>query len=200
MRSADSAGGTDGAGRTGGGGRAGGPGDPGKSDGAATPAVIRVAEHHDIAGLVRLVNHAFQVEATFVTGERTNRAQIEALWTRGSFFVAAIHESGDAAVTSLAGCVYSERREDGRGYIGMLAVDPRRQGRGLGRHLMDAAEQRCLDLGCTEAVITVIHLRTDLMPFYRRRGYTASGTAPYRDVHRMIEPLHFIVMRKPLER
>ena len=167
--------------------------------GESAAEVIRVAEPRDTAGLVRLVNHAFEVEAPFVTGERTNPAQIEGLAARGTFFVVDVR--GPAAAggpPSLAGCVYSERRDDGLGYIGMLAVAPVRQGPGLGRRLMDVAEQRCVALGCTEVVITVIHLRTDLMPFYRRRGYITSGTAPYRDVHRMIEPLHFIVMRKPL--
>jgi GNAT superfamily N-acetyltransferase len=161
------------------------------------PAVLREARPDDIPGLVRLINQAFRVESPFVTGERTNAGQLETLWARGTFFVADAIGRADSTFP-IAGCVYSERRGDGRGDIGMRAVDPARQGEGLGRRLMEQAEQRCRDRGCTEAVITVINLRTELFPLYRRLGYEACGTEPYLDVHRMLEPLHFIVMRKSL--
>lgn len=140
-----------------------------------------------------LVNRAFEVERFFVTGDRTSERDIAAKFETGLFFVA---EHRDR----LVGCVYTERREGGRGYIGLLAVDPARQGAGMGRHLMRLAEQHCIQARCTEVVITVINLRTELIPFYRSQGYREQGITPYTDTHRATQPCHFLVMVKPLAR
>jgi GNAT superfamily N-acetyltransferase len=92
--------------------------------------------------------------------------------------------------------VYVERR-GGRGYFGMLAVDPARQSTGLGRKLIDAAEQYVRDGGATAMDIRVVNLRTELPRFYRRLGYVETGTEPVSDP-RALQPFHFIVMSKPL--
>lgn len=143
--------------------------------------------------LAMLVNRAFEVERFFVTGNRTSEQDIAAKFASGVFFVA---EDRDR----LVGCVYAERREGGRGYIGLLAVDPARQGEGLGRQLMRVAEQHCVQAHCSEVIITVINLRTELMPFYAGQGYREQGTLPYSDTHRATQPCHFVVMVKPLAR
>lgn len=143
--------------------------------------------------IVMLVNRAFEVERFFVTGDRTSEQDIVGKLVSGVFFVA---EHRDR----LVGCVYAERREKSRGYIGMLAVDPSRQGTGLGRQLMRVAEHYCLQAHCTEVIITVINLRTELMPFYGSQGYREQGTLPYSDTHRATQPCHFVVMVKPLVR
>jgi ribosomal protein S18 acetylase RimI-like enzyme len=98
---------------------------------------------------------------------------------------------------AMAGCVYTERRDEGRGYVGLLAVDPAHQGSGLGRLLMREAERHCRRAGCTEIVITVVNLRTELPPFYRSLGYRERGTAPFTD-SRATADCHFIIMGKPL--
>ena len=154
---------------------------------------VRKAELRDVDRLVMLVNRAFEVEAFFVTGDRTTPAQVEAKLANGVFFVV---EDRDR----LIGCVHAETREGGRGYIGMLAVDPSAQGQGLGRQLMRVAERHCLQARCGEVVLTVINLRTELPPFYRSLGYRETGTAPYQDSHRATQPVHFIVMTKSLAR
>jgi N-acetylglutamate synthase-like GNAT family acetyltransferase len=155
--------------------------------------IIRRAEARDVGAIAVLVNRAFDVEKFFVTGTRTSEQAIAVKLASGVFFVAEHRER-------LVGCVYTERREGGRGYIGLLAVDPVRQGGGLGRQLMRVAERHCLQAHCTEVVITVINLRTELMPFYRSQGYREQGTLPYSDTHRATQPCHFIVMVKPLAR
>ena len=66
--------------------------------------------------------------------------------------------------------------------------------------LMRVAEQHCLQARCTQTVITVINLRTELAPFYQSLGYSPQGTLPYSDTHRATQPCHFIVMVKPLTR
>lgn len=154
---------------------------------------IRRADAHDVERITRLVNRAFEVEAFFVTGDRTTDDQIRAKLDLGAFFLA---ERRDR----LLGCVHAERRKGGRGYIGMLAVDPLYQGAGIGRQLMRVAEQHCVQAHCREVLITVINLRTELPPFYRSLGYQEQGTAPDTDSQRARQPVHFIVMKKPLVR
>jgi GNAT superfamily N-acetyltransferase len=79
----------------------------------------------------------------------------------------------------------------------MLAVDPLRQGLGVGRRLIDAAEDHTRRAGCRSVEIQVVNLRTDLLPRYRRLGFVDIGTAPY--VHRpTIQDVHFVLMRKTL--
>ncbi len=154
---------------------------------------LRRAEPRDVPAITMLVNLAFEVERFFVTGTRTSEQDIAAKLRTGVFLVA---EQRDR----LLGCVYTERREGARGYIGLLAVDPASQGTGLGRQLMRVAEHHCIQAHCTEVVITVINLRTELMPFYQSQGYRVLGTAPYTDTHRATQPCHFVVMVKPLVR
>ena len=126
-------------------------------------------------------------------GDRTTPEQVLEKLKAGVFFLVEQRER-------LLGCVHAECHENGRGYIGMLAVDPSMQGQGLGRQLMRVAEQHCLHARCREVLLTVINLREELPPFYRSLGYRETGTAPYNDLHRATQPVHFIVMTKALRR
>jgi len=82
----------------------------------------------------------------------------------GTFLVA---EDSDA----LAGCVYIETRGD-RSYLGLLSVQPARQGTGLGRRLVAAAEDFARGVGFP-GYGSARHQRArrGLLPFYRRMGY-----------------------------
>jgi len=96
-----------------------------------------------------------------------------------------------------AACVYVELR-NGRGYLGLLAVDPQRQGVGLGRKLVAAAEDYFRGERCSAVDLRVISQRTPLPPFYRRLGYVEIGTAPFAPSLRAKVPGHYIIMSKPL--
>ena len=111
---------------------------------------------------------------------------------KGTFLVA---EKGGAPV----GCVYVEERGE-RGYFGLLAVDPAEHGKGLGRMLVEAAEDRFRRAGCRAVDISVVDLRTELPPFYRRLGYVETGTAPFPDPERRPGgPAISSVMSKPID-
>jgi ribosomal protein S18 acetylase RimI-like enzyme len=99
----------------------------------------------------------------------------------------------------LLASVYVERRGD-RGYLGMLAVDPTRQGEGLGRRLVQAAEDRFREQGCEGVDITVLSLRPELRPIYRRFGYVETGTEEFRPTQPLRPGIecHCIVMSKQL--
>lgn len=83
-------------------------------------------------------------------------------------------------------------------YIGMVSVEPRHQGRGLGRQLMTAAEAHGRARGCRVADINVVNLRTELPPFYHRLGYVETGTRPFGDEHVATRACHLVTMAKPL--
>jgi GNAT superfamily N-acetyltransferase len=153
-------------------------------------ARIRVADAKDVAAMVPIVNAAFAIE-TFLTGTRTDHNGMATMMGKGEFLLA---ERGSGRVVA---CVYTELR-GGRGYFGMLAVDRSEQGTGLGRRMVEAAEGHCRRRGCTAMDITVLSLRPELPPFYRKLGYIETGTEefhPSRPLKDGVE-CHCIVMSK----
>src|SRR5437588_2233507 len=151
---------------------------------------FRPANLGDVDALVRLINAAFRVERPFIEGHRIDAEGVRSYMQKGKFLVA-----GDSA--DLAGCVYVE--VDGhRGYLGLLGVDPQRQGTGLGRRLMDAAENFFREAGCNVVDLRVISARAPLPAFYRHLGYVETGTAPFApDVPAKV-PCHYILMSKTI--
>ena len=151
---------------------------------------IRPARAGDAPALAALVNRAFQVEAFFVEKERTNSAEVAAMFARGSFLLA--EQAG-----VLVGCVFVEPKGE-RGYFGLLSVEPELQGRGIGGRLVDAAEELCKRAGCRAVDIHVVNLRTELPPFYRGRGYQETGRRPFPPGETTKLPCEFVVMSKSL--
>lgn len=149
-----------------------------------------LAAPDDIPDLVRVINAAYEVEKFFVSGDRTDIETARRLMTTGVFVIA--RDDG-----GLTGCVYVEQRGT-RAYFGMLSVEPARQGSGLGRRLVDEAEQYARDHGCDAMDIRVVNLRSELLPFYHKLGYLERATEPVDDP-RALQPFHFIVMSKALE-
>lgn len=145
-----------------------------------------------------MINLAYQVEAHLFLDERTSVPDVrERLDRTNATFL--VIDADDAGVPrgTLAGAVYVEI-DDGRGYFGMLAVDPSRQGRGLGRALVHAAESHCAAAGCTDLDLDVVDLRTELPPFYHALGYTRVGATPYGDPERTRQPMQLVHMTKSL--
>jgi len=151
---------------------------------------LRTARPADVGAVTAIINAAYQVERFFIDGDRTSEDEVRRYMARGAFLIA--EEAGRPA-----GCVYTEQRGD-RGYFGLLAVDPAQHGKGLGRTLVEAAEERLRRAGCIAMDISVVDLRTELPPFYRRLGYVETGTAPFPDPEKTTRPCHFILMSKPL--
>ena len=156
---------------------------------------LRTARAAEAAAIAALVNAAFQVEAFFKRGDRTDAGDIGNMMQRGEFLVLDHSEAPDAPGTGLAACVYTRTNGD-RGYFGMLSIDPRSQGRGLGRSIIAAVESRFRAQGCRAVDIHVVNLRQELPPFYERLGYVPSGTLPFPDDGSATQPCHFIVMTK----
>jgi GNAT superfamily N-acetyltransferase len=147
---------------------------------AATPA--------DVPAIDELVQASYRgdssragwtTEADILDGQRTDPDMVaEAVSGPGSRML--IAEDGGALVA----CCQLEDR-GGHAYFGMFAVDPRRQGGGLGKKVLAEAERVARDeWGAKEMHMTVISVREDLIAWYVRRGYARTGQKspfPYGD-------------------
>lgn len=151
---------------------------------------VRIATGTDDESVTILVNAAFQVERFFIDCDRINAAKVRKMMGTGTFLLA---ERGDA----LLACVYVEIRGE-RAYFGLLAVDPERQGEGLGRTMMLEAERYSLAAGCLFGDLRIVNIRAELEPFYRGLGYVATGTEPFAADAVPNQPCHFVVMSKRL--
>jgi GNAT superfamily N-acetyltransferase len=157
----------------------------------AASVMIRLATIEDEPSMVSLINQAFAVEP-FLDGQRTSAPEIQAMFGTGEFLVAI---ANDVLVAS----VYTEVRGE-RGYFGMLAVRASQQGAGLGRTMIQAVEQHCRNKGCKRMELTVLSLRAELPPLYRKFGYNETGRKPFHTT-RQIEgnqPCELILMSKQL--
>lgn len=158
----------------------------------ATPDTlsVRTATVTDVPPLVSLINAAFAVERAFVDRDRTDVDEIAAFLEKGIFLIA------DGIAGDADACIYVETRGD-RGYIGMLAVRPGLQARGLGHRMMAAAEQYCRAAGCRVVDIRIVNLRLELPGFYRSLGYVDAGISTFDDP-KLTKPAHFMLMTKEL--
>jgi GNAT superfamily N-acetyltransferase len=159
----------------------------------------RFAEPADIPAIVEVINRAYRVEEFFVTGDRTSEDDVRARLqppAKGFLVVDDAH-AGPKSERRLAAAVYVELRGD-RGYFGMLAVDPDRQGSGLGRSLVSAAEEYCRAASCLHIDIVMVNLRRELPAFYKQLGYVPTGVVPFPDASRLRQDAHLVVMTKGL--
>ncbi|MBI3565744.1 MAG: GNAT family N-acetyltransferase [Elusimicrobia bacterium] len=172
---------------------------------AFRPAVLR-----DAPAVVALVNSGYRgegskkgwtTEADLLGGQRTDEGKVsEMIATRGSRVELAF--AGDGA---LLGCVHLKKEGDGSCYLGMLTVDPTRQGGGLGKELMARSEAVAREWGCRRMRMTVISVRAELLAFYERRGYAKTGkTEPFPEGDPRfglpkVRGLAFVELEKPLD-
>ena len=153
---------------------------------------MELATAADAGRLTALINRAYEVEAFFKVGDRTDEEEVRQLLTDHQFLV--IRNGG-----TIAGCVLVELR-DVDGYFGMLSVDPAHQGAGVGARLVAEAEHFCSERGRRTMSLVVVNLREELPPWYAKLGYSVSGTEPWPEYarDRVSRPCHFIIMTKPI--
>ena len=88
-------------------------------------------------------------------------------------------------------------------YLGMLTVSPELQNSGIGKQLLQAAEQLAQQLELSKIQMTVIGIRKELLAWYIRNGYEDTGLRepfPFGEGDKALtsEPLDFIVLEKKL--
>jgi ribosomal protein S18 acetylase RimI-like enzyme len=168
---------------------------------------ITIAANEDIAQIEKLVNSAYRgdssrkgwtTEADLLDGIRTNKDVLSGMINRGDSIVLKCNN----AKNQLLGCVYLQKKEE-KLYLGMLTVAPDIQAQGIGKKLLQASEEYAQTQQCMAITITVISLRQDLIKWYERRGYKATGERkpfPSNDPRFGLPKQHleFIVMEKQL--
>jgi GNAT superfamily N-acetyltransferase len=164
---------------------------PFNSPSSEPKARVRQAVDDDVPALTRLINAAFVVEQVVFADDRVDDLGVRVYMSSGTFLLA--EDSG-----TLVGCVYIEKRGD-RAYLGLLSVQPARQGAGLGRQLVAAAEEHARQAGCAAMDLRVISARgAALLPFYQRLGYAVIRNEPFPSTLAARAPSHYILMSKPL--
>jgi len=152
---------------------------------------IHQAKETDIAEIVAIVNDAFQVENDFRAGNRTSTAEIRQLM-EGSQFLKAMHDQQMAGVVLV-------RLNEKTGYLGMLAVRRGLQRLGIGRALIEAAENYCRSRGCTRMTLSTGSVRRELLDRYHKLGYTITSIDPVSSDGRFTKPIEIVKMAKAIK-
>jgi ribosomal protein S18 acetylase RimI-like enzyme len=131
-------------------------------------------------------------EADILDDERIAPGELEAMLADPAVTILTARD-GD----NLVGCVAVTRKDQSLAYLGMLCVMPTLQSGGLGRKLLDAAEDLARSEGIAAMEMTVIDSRESLIAWYERRGYVFTGERRPFSVLRD-PPVNFVVLEKPL--
>jgi ribosomal protein S18 acetylase RimI-like enzyme len=168
--------------------------------------MITKADFDDITELTTLVNSAYRGEASR-KGWTTEADLLDGDLRTDEQSLSQLLENPNAVMlkfvshTHIIGCVYLEKQATAL-YLGMLSVAPTAQAQGVGKKLLNAAEEYARQQGCQSVVMTVISLRYELIEWYERHGYKGIGeTKPFPENDRFgkaRQPLEFIVLEKKL--
>jgi len=201
------------------------------SDVADAPR-FRRAEEADVPAIVALVESAYRgvssragwtTEADLLDGQRTDADEVRSLLAdprarivlatdaHGALLGCVKLENGhetDATTHDGGGNAGSEATSietSGAAWIGLFAVNPTLQARGLGRALLAEAERLArTELGRSAARMTVIAQRDVLLAWYARCGYAPTGATepfPYGNPRAGLPrrpDLYFVVLEKRL--
>lgn len=167
----------------------------------------------EYAEVVQLVNSAYRgpssrvgwtTEADFLDGQRTDVNTLKKELQKKDKIVLCLRAQNESEII---GSVFLEGFKDDKGsgcYLGMLTIKPTLQNSGLGKWLMTEAESYAKNLGSNRMSLGVLHLRSELMSWYERRGYKKTGELhgfPYgREEFGLpkMPGLHFVMFEKAL--
>lgn len=158
----------------------------GLGDAAALKALLEAAYRGESA------RQGWNHEADILDDERTAPGEVEALLADPAVTILTARDGA-----ALMGCVAVTVKDAALAYLGMLCVSPLLQSGGLGRRLLDAAEDCARALGIAAMEMTVIDSRLTLIAWYERRGYALTGERRPFPVPRD-PPIRFVVLEKRL--
>ena len=166
---------------------------------------IAIAAIADIPAITCLLHSAYRgesskqgwtTEAHLIAGEtRTDEANVrEVMEKEGSVYLK--YTNGQQEII---GCVNLQQHGD-KLYLGMFSVDPQLQGGGIGKLLLQAAEEYARYVHCTAIYMSVISVRTELIQWYERHGYKDTGERKsFKEdelTGKHLQQLEFMVMEK----
>jgi ribosomal protein S18 acetylase RimI-like enzyme len=144
----------------------------------STTRTIRFATLTDAPVIATLANSAYRgessragwtTEADLLDGTRTDETDVANLINKPGRIIVVC--DGDEII----GSVHIENRGTSS-YLSMLVVNPELQASGVGRQLIQAAEDQARELwGSTKMTMSVITVRAELIAYYERRGYRRTG-------------------------
>ncbi len=165
---------------------------------------ITLANVADVSAIKDLLNAAYRgesskqgwtTEALLISGDtRTNDEMI----------LTAIEQTGSVILIykkdeKLVGCVNLQQNSN-KLYLGMFSVLPALQGNGIGKQLLQGAEEYATKVNCHSIYMSVISLRTELIAWYKRHGYRDTGERkPFQEdeiTGKHLQPLEFMTMEK----
>lgn len=163
---------------------------------------IRPATAGDLPALHRVIERAYRGdsarlgwthEADLLSDTRTDLPALQAILADPAQVLLTLFEAN-----APLGCVNVADRGGGVAYLGLLCIEPTRQGEQLGRKLIAAAESHARDvIGCHMIEMTVIEQRRELIAYYERRGWQITGER--RPFPVPLDPPYFMtVLAKPL--
>ena len=168
---------------------------------------IYFATDTDITAIKDLLNNAYRgeesklgwtTEANLIAGDtRTDEDMMAQVMQQvGSVFL--IYKKGQQRII---GCVNLQQHDD-KLYLGMFSVSPQLQGGGIGKRLLQAAEEYARHVEKKSIYMSVISLRSELINWYMRHGYTDTGERkPFIEdgiTGKHLKPLEFMMLEKPL--
>lgn len=142
---------------------------------------FKTAHRNDADQLALFVNNAYRgegakvgwtTEADILDGQRTDPQSLRNIMSAPYQRIEmALDEEG-----TLVGCVQlTVEEKDETLFFGMLTVAPKLQGAGLGKKILDHVEHVAHELKLTKIRMHVIHVRSELIAYYERRGFVATG-------------------------
>jgi len=168
---------------------------------------ISLAQTTDIGAITQLLNSAYRgersrkgwtTEADLIGGEqRTDEKNLQQVMEQEGSVVLKYTNAAEAII----GCVNLQQHGK-KLYLGMFSVSPELQGGGIGRQLLQAAEEYAFSLHCTAIYMSVISVRQELIDWYIRNGYRDTGEkkAFPEDglTGKHLQSLEFIILEKQL--
>lgn len=141
--------------------------------------LFRTASHTDVLALEKLINSAYRgehskkgwtTEADLLGGQRTDAQTLtEILETPDNQIEIMLDDN------LLIGCAHLRIEAKSTLYFGMLTIEPTFQARGLGKLMINHIEKMGKRKNLHFIRMTVIQVRKELIAFYERRGFKASG-------------------------
>lgn len=171
--------------------------------------MIAIASLQDIPSLVELINSAYRgetaklgwtTEAHLIEGLRTDEQHLtETFSLPGTTFLKYLDESG-----AIVACMRLQKQPEAKLYLGMLTVSPTLQAKGIGKKLLQAADEYAQKEHCRAIYMTVFSARPELIAWYERHGYQKTGEiVPFQPNQRfevmMTETLEFLVLEKEIQ-
>lgn len=165
--------------------------------------MISTATVEDITVLEKLINSAYRgetsklgwtTEANLLQDERITADELYKTINNKENTILKFTES-----STIIGCVLLTDKGN-KLYLGMLTVSPELQNSGIGKKLLQKAEEHALSLNLPKIVMTVISIREELIAWYNRHGFIDTGVRepfPLNGTDAVIsQPLEFIVLEK----